>query len=259
MEVVRSGRRAGRGRRPRAIAAARAGAEVRAGHHTPDRARAGAVATTIAVHRVSATEETAGRRLSKVTTARGLSVVVPGERHAPLLRHVRHHRAAQRLPRLLLRGGVSDARVHPEQVIVEQLRKIVRGVRHRTAAPSPALRQGLAPFRSPRGRFLLPSRQGIYLLGGDQASKSILVGARGFFSGPAKIGEPETKTSRPQGNSQVEKFLLDKRSNNQVKSSRVLRITHIRRRSIWFNRARSSHENRPRRRYASPKPQMGKI
>ena len=56
------------------------------------------------------------------------------------------HRAAQSDPRRLLRGGVADARVHAEEVIIEQLREIVRAVRHRGGAtPWTTTRRGRGP------------------------------------------------------------------------------------------------------------------
>jgi hypothetical protein len=56
------------------------------------------------------------------------------------------HRVAQSDPRRLLRGGVADARVHAEEVILEQLREIVRAVRHR-GGPTPwtTTRRGRGP------------------------------------------------------------------------------------------------------------------
>ena len=206
MEVVRSGRRAGRGRRPTAIPCGVTpgpGPRCGPGISRPT-ARAPARVDPRRRRRPSGFRHRGDRREAPSPRLRPRAACPPSSLGSGPPRScaiVRHHRAAQRLPRLLLRGGVSDARVHPEQVIVEQLRKIVRGVRHRTAAPSPALRQGLAPFRSPRGRCLLP-RARVFTYWEETRLRSQFSSVPGaVFSGPAKIGRPETKTSRPQGNS----------------------------------------------------------
>jgi hypothetical protein len=84
----------------------------------------------IAPARVPAPEQTPGAPAD----VRAHAPVVPAGRPAPVpALLVREHGVAQSLPGLLLRGGVADARVHAEQVVVEQLREVIaRGrVRHR--------------------------------------------------------------------------------------------------------------------------------
>jgi hypothetical protein len=62
---------------------------------------------------------------------------------------IREHGLAQSLSGLFLRGGVTDARVHAEQVVVEQLCEVIASgcVRHRADGERPARHptQGVNP------------------------------------------------------------------------------------------------------------------